>query len=292
MDLKAYLSKYQSLLDEALLRSFASDLVPARLREAMNYSLKAGGKRVRPVLAFATAEALGSAPQKVLPLAVALEMIHTFSLIHDDLPAMDDDDLRRGKPTNHKVFGEATAILAGDALLAEAFYVLTQLEGVESRFIVEAIRDVAEASGARGMTGGQQLDLDATGKVNSAVELEQIHRFKTGALLQVPVTASAKLCGASSQQLAQLTRYGAAVGLAFQIADDVLDVTGTVEEIGKDVGSDRDNHKSTYVNLLGIDGAKAKAASLVQDALLALQDFDAQADGLRALARYIIERKG
>lgn len=293
MDLHVYLKKQQQLTDDYLLRSFANDAMPARLREAMSYSLKAGGKRIRPILAFATAEALGHDARKVMPLAIALEMIHTFSLIHDDLPAMDDDDLRRGQPTNHKVFGEATAILAGDALLAEAFFVLTHLEGVDAKLQVEVLRDVAVATGARGMTGGQQFDIDATGETDLRVnDLEQIHRFKTGALLQVPVTAAAKLCGASSEELAKLSRYGAAVGLAFQIADDILDITGTVEEIGKDVGSDRDNHKTTYVNLLGIDGAQKKAASLVQEALLALQGFDAKADALRAIAKYIIDRKG
>lgn len=293
MDLKSYLQTQQKLVDQYLFRSFQDDHIPARLKEAMSYSLKAGGKRIRPILALATAEALACDAKQAMPLAIALEMIHTFSLIHDDLPAMDDDDLRRGQPTNHKVFGEATAILSGDALLAEAFFVLTYLEGYEPKLIVETIRAVAEATGARGMTGGQQLDMDATGQEKlSLAELEKVHRFKTGALLQVPITAAAKLCQASEVQQAKLSRFGEVLGLAFQIADDILDVTGTVEEIGKDVGSDRDNHKTTYVNLLGIDGARQKATSLVEEGLQCLQSFGDAAEALRAIALYMVQRKG
>lgn len=257
----------------------------------MQYSLDAGGKRVRPLLAIAGAEACGGTADDVLPLGLALEMIHTFSLIHDDLPAMDDDDLRRGKPTNHKVFGEATAILAGDALLAEAFFVLTALRSSSGpRTVVEIIRDVAEAAGARGMTGGQVIDIESTGKIISEAELERLHRHKTGKLLGVSVVSGAKLVGAPRSQIDALQTYGEAIGLAFQIADDILDIEGNEAEIGKDVGSDVGHGKSTYPAIIGMAAAKKKETLLIEEAIAALSLFDRRAEPLRLLAHYIINR--
>lgn len=291
-NLHSYLQEKKSLLESSLCASLEDKHIPEHLQKAMRYSLEAGGKRLRPILSFAAASALGYDEKKVLPLAVAFEMIHTFSLIHDDLPAMDNDDLRRGKPTCHKVFGEATAILAGDALLAEAFSVLCTLKGsVSAEVLLEVIADLADATGARGMTGGQQYDMDCTGKQASEEVLETIHRHKTGKLLVSPLSCAAKLCGASEEEVAALKKYGEAVGLAFQIADDILDVEGDEALIGKKVGSDQGNDKLTYPALLGMKAAKEKAAALVQDALDALSCFDEKADPLRALAHYIVERK-
>jgi geranylgeranyl diphosphate synthase type II len=258
----------------------------------MEYSLTAGGKRLRPILVIAGAQSVGGQAEKVMPLAVAIEMIHTFSLMHDDLPAMDDDDLRRGKPTSHKKFGEAKAILGGDALLAEAFYALAHLEHAEKpELIVEVIRDVAAASGARGMTGGQLIDIESTNKTISEAELEQLHAYKTGRLITVPVIAGAKLSGADTHQLLALQKYGEALGLAFQITDDILDIEGNEAEIGKNVGSDIDKNKSTYPALLGMAGAKKKASQLVAEAFASLCEFGAAADPLRWIARYVVERK-
>jgi len=291
-DLNSYLHEKKLLLESSLCISLEAKDIPEHLQKAMRYSLEAGGKRLRPILAFAAASALGCDEKKVLPLAVAFEMIHTFSLIHDDLPAMDNDDLRRGKPTCHKVFGEATAILAGDALLAEAFSVLCALKRkVSSDVLVEVMSDLADATGARGMTGGQQYDMDCTGKHASEEVLETIHRHKTGKLLVAPLCCSAKLCGASVEKIQALQNYGEAVGLAFQIADDILDVEGDEALIGKKVGSDQGNDKLTYPALLGMKAAKEKAATLIQDAIAALQCFDKKAEPLRALAHYIVERK-
>jgi geranylgeranyl diphosphate synthase type II len=254
--------------------------------KAVAYSLNAGGKRVRPILALATAEALHEKPEKALPLACALEMIHTYSLVHDDLPAMDNDDLRRGQPTNHKVFGEAAAILAGDALLTKAFEVLTLGEGMT----LEVIREVAQAAGVNGMVGGQMMDLEGEKRALSLPELERIHTHKTGALLRASVTSAARLCRADANSYENLARYGRSIGLAFQIADDVLDIEGGAE-IGKDVGSDLNKDKATYPKFLGLEASKKKAGELVEEALAALRGFDSEAEALREIARYIVKRK-
>ena len=292
MDLTSYLQERKSLIEAELTRSLKDSEIPKTLRQAMTYSLEAGGKRLRPILTLAGAEAVGGSLENVLPIAVALEMIHTFSLIHDDLPAMDDDDLRRGKPTNHKVFGEAVAILAGDALLAEAFLMMTKRkESMPADRFMEVIHDIAIASGARGMTGGQVIDMEATGHEISEQSVEAIHRHKTGKLLTVSVVVGAKLSGASSLHLNALQKYGEAIGLAFQIADDILDLEGTEEEIGKDVRSDVSNAKATYPSIFGLEGARAKAKKLVDDAIGALETFDERAEPLRLLAHYIIERR-
>lgn len=287
----SYLDERKRLIDDHLARAVTDTSIPERLREAMKYSLDAGGKRIRPILAIAGAESVGGKAQHVMPLAIALEMVHTFSLIHDDLPAMDDDDLRRGRPTNHKVFGEAMAILAGDALFAEAFSLVAASRDVDPTILVEVIRDLAHASGGRGMTGGQAIDMMATGKKISEKELEEIHRHKTGALLTIPAVLGAKLSGASASHITALEKYGRALGLAFQITDDILDIEGNQDEIGKDVGSDVMGGKATYPAVIGIERARARAKSLVDEAFSALADFGDGADPLRSIVRYVVERR-
>ena len=294
MDLKDYLKQRCQLVDQALERFLpeASEL-PASLHGAMRYSVFAGGKRVRPVLMLAACETVGGALEEALPAACAMEMIHTYSLIHDDLPAMDDDDFRRGNPTNHKVYGEATAILAGDALLTEAFILLSRgEEGGDAAARLRVIGEIAHASGSRGMVGGQVVDMESEGKGEiDLATLSYIHTHKTGALIRASVRAGAILGGASAQGLDALTRYGDAIGLAFQIADDILDVEGTTEELGKDAGSDQARGKATYPALVGLEASKARAHELVQMALDALACFDERAEPLRAIASYIVKRK-
>jgi len=293
------MDKNTALVDETIEKLLApSPDLPEALRKAMRYSLFAGGKRLRPTLVLAAADCCGLAPRKALKTAAALEMIHTYSLIHDDLPAMDDDDLRRGKPTNHKVFGEAMAILAGDGLLTKAFEAAAanaadlKLDGKAS---AELVRLIAFGAGAEGMVGGQVADLAAEGaskklsKAASARTLEAVHRRKTGALIIASLDAGAVLAGASEAKRESLRSYGECVGLAFQIADDVLDVVGDKKKLGKR-GSDRDNGKLTYASLYGVDGARAKARALVEMAHAHLRPFGRKAELLHVLADYIIER--
>lgn len=279
---------------EAAMRQFMPERTrdPANLHDAMHYSLFADGKRVRPILVLATAEALGVAEADVLPIAAAMEMIHVFSLVHDDLPAMDDDDLRRGQPTNHKVYGEAVAILAGDALLAQAFVPLSALNAAKygAPHVLAVIRLFADATGAAGMIGGQIIDLESEGKKIPLERLVTLHRMKTGALIRASVLAPAVLSGASDGIREKLAAYGDAIGLAFQIADDILDIEGGAA-IGKDVGSDIEKGKSTYPALLGMDGAKRERTRMLEAALAALEDFDERAAPLRELAKFIVERK-
>lgn len=289
-DLQCYLSSHKDRVDRELVRVMDDPDIPASLAKAMRYSLDAGGKRIRPILSIAGAEAVGGSWNDVRFLAIALEMIHTFSLIHDDLPAMDNDDLRRGKPTNHKVFGEAAAVLAGDALLAEAFFLLSKSSG-SAPTILRVIADVAEAAGCRGMTGGQMIDMEATGKNIDEKTLENIHRHKTGKLLAVGSCASAKLCGARPEEITALREYGDCLGLAFQIADDILDIEGVEAEIGKRVGSDIGQNKSTYPAVLGMEASRKKAKGLVDRAITALSRFDKRATALRSIATFVIERK-
>ncbi|MFH1829665.1 MAG: polyprenyl synthetase family protein [Pseudomonadota bacterium] len=291
MDFNRYIQERQQWLEAALTRSIDDEAIPERLREAMKYSLEAGGKRLRPILTFAGAEAVGSSADAVMPVAVAIEMIHTFSLIHDDLPCMDDDSLRRGKPTNHKVYGEATAILAGDGLLAEAFYVLSEARtSLDPYLLIDTIHDIALATGGRGMTGGQVIDMQSTGKSISEAALMRLHRYKTGALIKTSVTSGARLCGASKEHLDALSRYGESVGLAFQIADDILDVEGKEDLIGKDVGSDKHKGKSTYPQVIGLDASRSQAEALVNQAVSAIRIFGDKAEPLKRIARYTIER--
>lgn len=296
MDLKKYLKERCRLVDEALEQFLPpADELPYSLHKSMRYSVFAGGKRVRPILLLAACEAVGGEIGPAMPAACAMEMIHTYSLIHDDLPAMDNDDFRRGNPTNHKVFGEAIAILAGDALLTEAFILLSDpghWGKTGSTRLLPVIHEIARSAGSHGMVGGQVVDMESEGKrdVNLAI-VQYIHTHKTGALLKASVKAGALLGGADDAGLAAMTRYGEAVGLAFQIADDILDIEGTTEEIGKDAGSDEARGKATYPAVMGIAEAKQRAGELVGMALDALSGFDEKADPLREIARYIVYRK-
>ncbi|MBN2310102.1 MAG: polyprenyl synthetase family protein [Candidatus Hydrogenedentes bacterium] len=258
--------------------------VPPTLREAIEYSLFAGGKRFRPALALGAADIVSGDDAVALPVACALEMIHTYSLIHDDLPAMDDDDLRRGKPTSHRVYGEAIAILAGDGLLTMAFDMAAQCN------VPAVIRELAQAAGVAGMVGGQVIDLESEHRTLALDELRRLHAAKTGALIRVSVRAGALLAGAAPEPLDALTRFGEHIGLAFQIADDILDVVGAEEVLGKPVGSDAANDKSTYPALVGLDRARELAAEAVAAAVDALAPFGPEADTFRALARFIVER--
>jgi geranylgeranyl diphosphate synthase type II len=293
--LAAYLDERKALVDRALDGSLpAVQDDPPVIVQAMRYSLLAGGKRIRPILCLAAAEAVGGEAQAVLPAACALEMIHTYSLIHDDLPAMDNDDCRRGRATSHKVFGEDIAILAGDALLTEAFRLLADREGMPGMppdRLLDVAREIAEAAGNRGMVGGQVLDIRAEGKAVGLETLYAIHRRKTGALLRVSVRAGAILAGAGREALAGLSDYGAKIGLAFQIADDILNVEGDPLVLGKGTGSDAARGKVTFPSLMGIEASRARAAELVAEAIASLAPFDPGAAPLRAIARYILERR-
>jgi len=294
LELKEYLRERAALVDAALGRWLpGEDVLPPRLHEAMRYSVFAGGKRLRPILIIAACEAVGGVPERVLHAACAMEMIHTYSLIHDDLPAMDDDDFRRGRPTNHKVFGEANAILAGDALLTEAFRLLADAEanrGLDPAVSLRVIETIARCAGSQGMVGGQVVDMESEGKPIDFATLQYIHTRKTGALFLAAIQAGAWLGGGNNGQVAALTRYGETAGLAFQIADDVLDIVGNQEEIGKDVGSDQARGKATYPALLGLSEARRRAGELRDLAIAALEPLGANAEPLRAIARYIVER--
>jgi geranylgeranyl diphosphate synthase type II len=263
----------------------------ASVVEAMRYSLFAGGKRLRPILALAAAEAVGGEIEDAMPAGCALEMIHTYSLIHDDLPAMDDDDLRRGKPTNHKVFGEAIAILAGDALLTEAFVLLGDYRTLLPERSVRLIRVIARAASYRGMVGGQVVDMLSQNKPADLETVLQMHSRKTAALISAAAEAGALAGMGTESQVAALARYGRSVGLAFQIADDILDIEGDAELLGKSTGADVARGKVTYPAAVGLQRSREEARELVKDALEALDGFDAGADPLRALASYIITRK-
>lgn len=295
MDLKAYLAERRDLVNRALEAYLPAVRGPAfRVVQAMHYSLMAGGKRLRPILCLAAAEAVGGDPGEALPVACALEMIHTYSLIHDDLPAMDNDDLRRGQPTCHKQFDEATAILAGDGLLTEAFRTLAavapQFEGREA-ILTEVIQLVAAAAGYQGMVGGQMLDLLAEGRQVTLKELETIHRLKTGALLTAAVKAGALVGGGSRGQVTLLTGYGEKFGLAFQITDDLLDVEGEAAEMGKAPGMDEKRQKATYPALLGVEEAREWARRLVEAAVAELTPLGAKAEPLVEIARYLLVRR-
>ena len=294
MDIKSYLKKKREIVDRSLETLVPpASTFPPTVFDAMRYSLFAGGKRIRPILAIAAAEALGAKVAGLLPIAGALELIHTYSLVHDDLPAMDNDDLRRGRPTCHKVYGDAIAILAGDGLLNLAFEVLSdprRLKVVPANRMLAIIAEIARASGAFGMVGGQVVDMESEGKDVDLPTLEYIHTHKTGALLRASVRVGALYGRASELRLRALTRYGEYVGLAFQIADDILDLTGTQEEIGKDVGSDLKKGKKTFPSFYGLAESRKRAQEVSDRAIAALKNFDAKADPLRELARYIITR--
>ncbi len=295
MDLKAYLAHRRDLINRSLLAYLPRVRGPAfRVVEAMHYSLFAGGKRLRPILCLAACEAVGGDPGEALPVACALEMIHTYSLIHDDLPAMDDDDLRRGNPTCHRQFDEATAILAGDGLLTEAFRLLaeaaTKFEGREA-VLLEIIELLGRAAGYQGMVGGQMLDLMAEGRRITLKELETIHRLKTGALLTASVRAGALVGGGDRVQVTRLTEFGEKFGLVFQITDDLLDVEGDAAEMGKAPGQDEKRRKATYPALLGLAAAREWAKSLMDQAVDGLADFGPRAEPLREIGRYLLVRR-
>lgn len=296
MDLKLYLKEQCARVDAALDRFLPRETeLPHSVHKAMRYSIFAGGKRVRPILMLAACQAVGGDPERAIPAACAMEMIHTYSLIHDDLPAMDDDDFRRGNPTNHKVFGEAIAILAGDALLTEAFKLASDTrftDCCEPSGLLAVIHEIATCAGSYGMVGGQVVDMESEGRHDiDLATVQYIHTHKTGALIKASVVAGALLGGVAGQQLAAITRYGEAAGLAFQIADDILDIEGTTEEIGKDAGSDEARGKATYPAVMGLAAAKEEAQSMMDEALRVLEIFGAEADPLREIARYIVQRR-
>jgi geranylgeranyl diphosphate synthase type II len=340
-DIKPYLKENRELVDSYLKSYFETSSEPSILHEAMRYSLFAGGKRIRPILALASYEACGGEPKDIIPYASALELIHTYSLIHDDLPSMDNDDLRRGKPTNHKVFGEAMAILAGDALLTEVFYMLSnsnppsppfakrgdnnmepfakgemgELSGensppptpppsrgrdrvggssdmkIKPSSLIKIIRDIAISAGAYGMVGGQAQDILSENSKPDEDTLHFIHLHKTAALITASVRMGPILAGSNEGTLKALTRYGENIGLAFQIIDDILDVEGNTEELGKSAGSDNKKKKMTYPSLLGIEGSRKKAQDLIAEAINVLRIFSSKADPLREIAHYLIKRR-
>ena len=296
MELIDYLRSQCARIDAALDRFLPKETdLPHSLHKAMRYSVFAGGKRVRPILMLAACDAVGGNSERALPAACAMEMIHTYSLIHDDLPAMDDDDFRRGNPTNHKVFGEAVAILAGDALLTEAFRLISapcSVKELDPRALLEVIHEIATCAGSHGMVGGQVVDMESEGKHDMDLPTVQyIHTHKTGALIKASVVCGALLGGGDGSKLAAITRYGEAAGLAFQIADDILDIEGTTEEIGKDAGSDVSRGKATYPAVMGLSAARGEAQAMMDEAMKALELFGAEADPLRDIARYIVQRK-
>lgn len=292
--LQTYLDQRIQMIDKALDHYLPKkNLRPAQLHDAMRYSVFAGGKRIRPMLLLAACDAVGGCLEEALPAACAVEMIHSYSLIHDDLPAMDDDDLRRGVPTNHRVYGEATAILAGDALLTEAFILLTRPDindfvALEKR--LEIIHLLARNAGTRGMVGGQMVDMEVEGKSVDLPTLEYIHTRKTGALIVASVEAGAIIGGAQPEHREALRRYAEAAGLAFQIADDVLDIVAEQSRLGKDIGSDQKRGKATYPALLGLSEARQRAGELKEIAVKALGCFSETAQPLRDIASYIVDR--
>jgi len=303
MDIKRYLQEKKEIVDSALEKYFLSrpasggeGVFPTSLHKAIRYSLFAGGKRIRPILSMAAFEAAGGKGEGILPFACALEMIHTYSLIHDDLPALDNDDTRRGRPTCHKVFGEAVGILAGDALLTEAFKLMTyrqnqEFSGRDGGLVLDVINEVAQAAGMLGMVGGQALDIESEGKEVDPPMLQYIHTHKTGAMILVSVRVGARLGGASEETLKALTHYGERIGLAFQIADDILNVEGKAGLLGKNTGSDLSRGKATYPALYGIDESKKRAKELVELAVDTIRSMGSEMEPLREIAWFILSRE-
>ncbi len=292
--LEKYLADKKEIVDKAI-EKFVPDKKITKIWDSMRYSLKAGGKRLRPALTLATAELFDCPLENVLPIACAIEMIHTQSLIHDDLPGMDNDDLRRGKPTNHIVFGEAIAIIAGDALFAQAFNVISKdtPKSVKAENILKVIDDISHSAGPDGMCGGQAMDLTIEkegGEINSAV-LQYIHTHKTGDMIRTSVRSAAIISDASDEQIIALTLYAENIGLAFQIADDILDITGATEDLGKTSGKDITQNKLTYPRLFGLSESKKMAENCVENAIKNIERFGEKAKYLKLLAEYIIKRK-
>ena len=292
MDIKYYLAETRKLVDQTLEKLLPPESeMPAVIHQAMRHSIFAGGKRLRPVLVLSSGECLGGFRDTLLNLGAAIEMMHTYSLIHDDLPALDNDDLRRGVPTCHKVFGEAMAILAGDALMTRCYQVLTELPGATDAARICIIKELAYATGTvHGMIGGQVADIESEGKPIDALALEYIHHSKTGALLSSCVRTGALAAGASDADIETMTRFGNKLGLVFQIVDDILDVTESSETLGKTAGKDAKAQKATYPALYGIDASRQKARELVDGALSDVSVFGVEAEVLRELARYFISR--
>src|SRR3954471_19903801 len=292
MDLKRYLVARQKEVDRALDRFLPKATVaPATIHKAMRYSLFAGGKRLRPILCLAAAEACGARPSAAIPQACAVECIHTYSLIHDDLPSMDNDDLRRGRPTCHKVFGDAIAILAGDALLTIAFEIATHAKPVSRYDLREVMREITEAAGSRKLIAGQVADLEAEGKNLSREEVRSIHENKTAALLTASVRLGAMAANAAAKQLTAVTAFGRALGLAFQVIDDILDMTQTSEKLGKSAGKDLAAKKATYPAVFGLEKSRSEARRLTNQAHRALETLGENARVLRALADYLLARE-
>jgi len=297
MDIKRYLQEKKESVDSALEKYLPKrEELTLNLHKAMDHSLFAGGKRIRPILAIASFEAVGGKGERILPFACALEMIHTYSLIHDDLPAIDNDDTRRGKPTCHKAFGEAIAILAGDGLLTEAFRLMTIRSGndpspCDDALVLDLIHEVAHAAGVSGMVGGQVVDIESEGRTVDLPTVQYIHTHKTGAMILASVRVGARLGGAKEPLLKALTRYGESLGLAFQVADDILNVEGQAALMGKQAGSDLVKGKATYPSVLGVEEAKKRAKELVEMAVEALDSLGPEADPLREIARFIIARE-
>ncbi|WP_320677102.1 geranylgeranyl diphosphate synthase CrtE [Prochlorococcus sp. MIT 1300] len=289
-DFSAYLAKAKARVESALDQSLGPER-PEQLRESMRYSLLAGGKRLRPILCLAACELAGGDPEKAISTAVAVEMIHTMSLIHDDLPAMDNDDLRRGRPTNHKVYGDALAILAGDALLTRAFEMVSlRTQGVPAERLLKVVGELSLVAGAPGLVGGQVVDIESEGKEVDLETLEFIHLHKTGALLKACVISGALIGGADEELLKALRTYAKGIGLAFQIIDDILDVTASSEVLGKTAGKDLLADKTTYPKLLGLEESRRRADELVSKAKDVLKPWEQSASPLLALADYITNR--
>ncbi|WP_353892371.1 polyprenyl synthetase family protein [Proteinivorax hydrogeniformans] len=290
MDLKQGLAQYKEIIDNNITR-FIPENCPPKLKESMEYSLKAGGKRIRPALLLMVCDHYKVSRELSLPVACSIEYIHTYSLIHDDLPAMDDDDFRRGKPTNHKVFGEAIAILAGDGILNTAFEILSNLEGIDPKIQVKLIKELSVSAGITGMIKGQILDIEGEEKQLTSSQLADVHRYKTGKLLTAPLKMAASLSKLDKETAEALYSYGDHFGMAFQITDDILDVCGSFESLGKAVGSDEKLSKSTYVTLHGLDKAKLMAKEHVQQGIKELEDNDIKVPYLPQLLTYLLNRK-
>ena len=293
-EIKDYINAKSRVVNDSLEQMLQQFDQSETITQAMRYSLMAGGKRIRPILCLAAAEAVDGKPEDALTAACALEIIHTYSLIHDDLPAMDDDELRRGKPTCHIAFDEATAILAGDALLTLAFETLASIpfeNGVQAAKWLQVIQIIAAAAGSRGMIQGQMLDMAAEGHTLNINELESMHKLKTGALIEASLRCGALIAGSSEIQLTFLDTYARNIGLAFQVADDILNVEGNPALMGKAVGTDKLHEKSTYPSVIGLESSKQFAQKLIGQALQALETFGNKAEPLRAIATYVIERK-
>ena len=292
MNLTEFRAHYEPLIQQEMAHLILSLSIPDSLKDSMHYSLQAGGKRIRPILLLAVLHELsGEEHPDALKVAAAIEMIHTYSLIHDDLPSMDDDDLRRGMPTNHKVFGEAVAILAGDALLTYSFGIVARLQHVSSDDKVRLIDLMSVSSGAEGMVGGQVLDIEGEEKKLTLEGLEQVHRLKTGALLTYSILAGGILAQATNDEIVALSRFGEHLGLAFQIQDDILDVTGTSQELGKTAGKDETSEKSTYPSLLTLPKAKEKLDFHASEAIKALESLEGEKSLLLQLTQLIVQRK-